>query len=438
MFSIRTDHDAVQGFLEDQAPLVRNRVTIILYFGIFLVPLFGVVDYIIYPEHLRQFMSYRLLTAFLCLLLYFINLRWNLGQHSFYLGVVEFYLVGAIIIAMIVSTRPYTSPYYAGLNLVFIIFCSVLTISTRHLVFHCLTLYLLFVSAVLLTGDASEPHAIRLFLTNNMFVLSTIFIVLTASSVDFRLRKREYLLRQELKQRTTELEQAHEELLRRERLAVLGKLIAVVSHELRNPLGTIRSSLFALGERVRGQDAGIERILDRAERSILRCDKIIEELLDYSRVRSPDLEATEVDPWLDQVLSELIVPEGIVLQRRLAAGVTVQLDRERLRRCVQNVAGNAFQSLLEKRKEGAERAPFELQVASRVHGDRVELSFSDNGTGIAAEQMEKIFQPLYSTRGFGVGLGLTIVKQIMEQHAGGIEIESRLGLGTTVTLWLPV
>lgn len=441
MLSVKTDEDTLQGFLQDQAPLVRSRVTIILYFGIFLVPLFGLVDYIMYPEHLRQFMIYRLLASASCLLLYFINQKWDLAHRSFYLGVVEYYVVGLIIIAMILATSGYTSPYYAGLNLVFIIFCSVLTINTKHLVFHCIILYAILVCSVLLAGKHVEPQEIRLFLTNNMFVISTIFIILLASSVDYNLRWKDYLLRQELRQRTAQLEEAQEELLRQERLAVLGKLVAVVSHEIRNPLGTIRASLFALSERIRGQDPGVERILDRAERSILRCDKIIEELLDYSRRRSPDLEATNIDLWLNEVLNELAIPDGVVLKRQLTSDAIVKLDRERLRRCVQNVVGNASQAILEKRKETAAAEASgcsELKVISRLCYDRVELVFVDTGTGIPEEQMDKIFQPLYSTRGFGVGLGLPIVKQIIEQHFGGIEIESQPGSGTTVTLWLPI
>lgn len=441
MFSVKTDPDALQGFRQDQASLVRSRVKIILYFGIFLVPLFGVVDYVIYPQYIGRFMIYRLAGSALCMLLYRINQKWDLGRRSFYLGVVEFYTVGLIIIAMIATTDGYTSPYYAGLNLVIIIFCSVVPIDTKHLAFHCIVLYAIFVASVLLAGRPAEPEAMRLFVTNNMFVVSTIFVILIASSVDYRLRWRDYLLRQELRQRTVQLEEAQEELLRQERMAVLGKLIAVVSHELRNPLGTIRTSLFAIGERTGGQDPAVERILKRAERNIVRCDTIIEELLDYSRIRSPDLETTQIDSWLAEVLDELAVPEGIVLQRQLTSGATVRLDRERVRRCIQNVVSNASQAMLEKSKTATVAATppgSELKVSSRLSQDRVEMVFLDNGTGIPQEQMDKIFQPLYSTRGFGVGLGLPIVKQIMEQHSGGIEIESQPGAGTTVTLWLPV
>ena len=78
-----------------------------------------------------------------------------------------------------------------------------------------------------------------------------------------------------------------------------------------------------------------------------------------------------------------------------------------------------------------------LAVESRVHQNRVEVVIADNGEGIPQADLEKIYEPLYSTKSFGVGLGLPIVKGIMEQHLGGIDIDSQVGIGTKVTLWLP-
>ena len=78
-----------------------------------------------------------------------------------------------------------------------------------------------------------------------------------------------------------------------------------------------------------------------------------------------------------------------------------------------------------------------LTVESRVHQNRVEVVIADNGEGIPQADLEKIYEPLYSTKSFGVGLGLPIVKGIMEQHLGGIDIDSQVGIGTKVTLWLP-
>ena len=245
-----------------------------------------------------------------------------------------------------------------------------------------------------------------------------------------------------VRERTVQLETAQEELVRRERLATLGRLTATVSHEIRNPLGTIRTSLYSISERSRGKGLGMEKTLDRAERSIVRCDRIIEELMNFTRARDLDPEPTIIDEWLDQTLNEQVIPEGITLTWKPDAGIKILLDREHFRRCLVNVIDNAGKAIEEKREKmittGHEPGVDHLAVESRVMEDRFELLITDTGTGIPSDQLEKIFEPLFSTRGFGIGLGLSIVKQIMEKHRGGIEIESRPDIGTTVTLWLPV
>jgi len=439
MFPSKQDMKLVQDFIEDRGPLVRTRVSVILYFGIFLVPFFGAVDYIMYPQHSREFMTYRLLTSALCGILFVVNRKWNLAYKSFYLAVIEFYVIGCVITRMITVTGGYTSPYYAGLNLVFLIFCSVLTINVKHLAFHSGVLYLIYVGLVVFSGGKPSEQAIRLFLTNNMFIISTILGILVVSEVDYRLRWEEFLLRKKLKERSDQLEAAQEELIRKERLAVLGKLIATVSHELRNPLGTIRSSIFSLGEKLRNRGLGVERILDRADRNVLRCDRIIEELLDYTRTRNPILETTALDEWVEEFLNETVIPDGVILQKDLRSGAKARLDREWLRRCLQNVITNAFQAMLEKMREQPLTTPVKhtLTVSSQLSNERIEIRIADTGTGISDEELPKIFTPLHSTRGFGVGLGLPIVNQLMQSHRGGVEVSSEPGCGTTVTLWLP-
>ena len=240
-------------------------------------------------------------------------------------------------------------------------------------------------------------------------------------------------LEQLVQERAAELETAHQKLLQQQRLATLGQLTATVSHELRNPLGTIRASFFAIAEETHGKELGIEDVLDRAERNILRCDAIIEELLDYARTKETDLSPTRVDEWLAHVLDEQRIPAGIHLKRSLAAGLEIPMDREKLRRCVINLVTNACQAIQEGKQTGGG-----LTVETAGAGNRLEMRFIDSGPGIPPERMEKIFEPLYSTKGFGVGLGLPIVRQIAELHGGGIEIESESGEGTRATLWLPL
>ncbi len=235
-----------------------------------------------------------------------------------------------------------------------------------------------------------------------------------------------------VRERTAALEATQAELLRQERLAALGQLIATVSHELRNPLGTVRTSVFSLGERLTDTEPAVQRAIARAERNILRCDRIIEELLDYTRTNRPELQTLRIDAWLADALAELDLPPTVQCTQRLATGATVRADPERLRRAVTNIVQNALHALEDPAAVGDN-----MGIETGVSEGRVLIRVVDRGPGMPAEQLEQVFEPLYSTRSFGVGLGLPIVRQIMEQHAGGVEIESEPGQGTTVTLWLP-
>jgi PAS domain S-box-containing protein len=237
----------------------------------------------------------------------------------------------------------------------------------------------------------------------------------------------------------TERKRLESELLRQERMATLGQLTATVSHELRNPLGVIRTSAFVLREGLNGEAPNIRRSLERIERSVVRCDRIIDELLDFTRISDLVLEPTAIDAWLEETLNEQVMPPGVALRLELAMpDMAVPFDRDRFRRAIINVFDNGYQAIIGKGREDTDSAEHSLTVRTRKHDGRVEVIFEDTGPGIAPEVYEHIFEPLFSTKGFGVGLGLPVVKQIMEQHGGGIEIESEEGRGARVCLWLPI
>jgi C4-dicarboxylate-specific signal transduction histidine kinase len=245
-------------------------------------------------------------------------------------------------------------------------------------------------------------------------------------------------LEHRVEERTAELHQAQGELLRRERLAALGQLTATVSHELRNPLGAIRTAVYLIRGRTDDKGLGVEAALERADRSITRCDNIITELLDFTRTTDLSLENFRIGDWLDRLLYEQNTPEGITVRNEMTArDLEVAFDEDRFRRVVINVFNNACEAMSED-YERTGRQDYMLGITSRVSEDRLELVFHDNGPGIAPDTLEKIWEPLFSTKSFGVGLGLPTVKQIMEQHGGGIDITSNLGQGTDVVLWLPL
>jgi signal transduction histidine kinase len=246
-------------------------------------------------------------------------------------------------------------------------------------------------------------------------------------------------LERRVEQRTAELHSVQEELLRKERLATLGQLTATVSHELRNPLGVIRNTMFTITEAVQASGLKLERALGRIERSIGRCDTIITDLLDYTRIRELQRDQYMIDTWLGEVLDEQRIPDRIELVRDFATGDrAVSFDADRFRRVIINLVDNAAQAIEGGREQAIVALPQRITVRTRIAGGRLEIEIADSGPGIPPNVFERIFEPLFSTKGFGVGLGLPTVKQIMEHHGGGIELTSEPGQGTQAVIWLPL
>lgn len=270
-------------------------------------------------------------------------------------------------------------------------------------------------------------------------VIITVHDITDLKNTSEELKKHRQHLQELVAERTAELESAQQELLRNERLSVLGQLTATVGHELRNPLSAILPAVYLLKMHMQSDDKRVTSALERIERNTGRCDKIIAELLDFTRMTDFALQPLSFDAWLAEVLDEQTVPEGLTVRRELnLAGAVVRIDPDRLRRAVINVYDNACQAMArEDNPNGITPAPC-LTVSTRSINNRIEIRIRDNGNGIPADVLPRIFEPLYSTKSFGMGLGLPTVKQIMTQHGGDIEIDSNGGHGTCVTLWLPL
>lgn len=234
--------------------------------------------------------------------------------------------------------------------------------------------------------------------------------------------------------RTKELKSAQEELVRQARLAAMGQLTATVAHEIRNPLGTVQTSIFSIGDAIkRNEMERVDRALRLAARNIRRCDGIITELLDFTRQKKLKLAPIDIDVWLEGLMDQQKLPEEIEYKPEMNSGILIPFDPEYFRRAVINIVSNAVQAMAE------EEAPVKgLKVKTAVAGNRLEIRVIDTGPGIPSDIREKIFDPLFSTKSFGVGLGLAIVEDIMAAHGGGVEIESEPGRRTEVLLWLPV
>jgi PAS domain S-box-containing protein len=242
-------------------------------------------------------------------------------------------------------------------------------------------------------------------------------------------------LERRVEERTRELRTAQDELLKKERLSTLGQLTATVAHELRNPMSAIRNTAYVLREAAGPNAPQFERPLARMERSIMRCENLIADLLDFTRPKEPNKQKLHLNTWLADILDDQKMSDGIGLDRRFAAAdIVVALDPEQFRRVIINIIENAVQAIGINDDGGYERRVTVSTVASEF----AEIRIEDTGPGISADILPRIFDPLFSTKSFGTGLGLPTVKKIVEQHDGTIEIASEAGRGASVLIRLPV
>jgi len=236
-------------------------------------------------------------------------------------------------------------------------------------------------------------------------------------------------LEEMVKERTRELQDAQQELLRKEKLAAIGLLAGSVGHDLRNPLGVISNSTYYLNMKLKDADEKVKKHLDILQREVRGANNIITDLLDFSRTREPSLAKGDANNILKDVLAEITLPENIALETQLDENLPrIRLDADQIGRVCQNIISNMIQAMPEGGK---------LKIKTRAGADFIEIIFQDTGKGIPKENLEKIFAPLFSTMANGIGLGLAIVKDLVEGHKGKIEVESEFGKGTRFTVKLP-
>lgn len=227
------------------------------------------------------------------------------------------------------------------------------------------------------------------------------------------------------------LREAQEALIQSERLAGVGRLAAGLAHELGNPLTAVRSYLEVMRLEVpSAQKSGLGDLVQRCSREVERMHVLLRDMLDFSRPGRPfqrvDMAALLRD--LEQSLPLLPVFRGVRLEV-VEAPVEAWGDPGRLRQAVLNLARNAAEA-------GAARVRLS---AARREGGGVVVRCEDDGAGIPEENLGRLFEPFFTTRptGQGTGLGLWVVHQVLEQHGGWVEVESRVGEGATFCLHLP-
>jgi len=248
--------------------------------------------------------------------------------------------------------------------------------------------------------------------------------------------------KEELRASNEELQAAHdklletqEQLIRSEKLAAIGQLAGGVGHELRNPLGAIKNAGFYIRRRVTNTDLPtteprVMEFLDIIEEEVNSANKVITDLLGFSRVAKPTVTPANIAGIIEDALRYTPVPENVELIKDINNALPmVMVDGDQIKQVFLNIALNALQAM------GEEGGRLEIRAADK--GKFVEVEFIDTGGGIPDSIKNKIFDPLFTTKAKGVGLGLSVCKTIIERHQGDIKMKSQAGKGTTFTLSLP-
>jgi len=234
--------------------------------------------------------------------------------------------------------------------------------------------------------------------------------------------------------RAEERQRLQQKLSQNKRLATLGKMVASVSHEIKNPLGIVRSTADILGKRLKVLAPGNEYLANIIVDETGRLDGIVREFLDFARPQMPRLVLGGVNEVVEKVLKFMeseFASSGIEVECDLGKKMPqVRIDQDMLYRAFLNIFMNSAQAMPDGGK---------LTVSSswRRNPPAVIVRVDDTGSGMSEEKKEHIFTPFYTDKNRGTGLGLAIVKNIIDSHQGVIEVESKEGEGTGFTITLP-
>jgi signal transduction histidine kinase len=231
-----------------------------------------------------------------------------------------------------------------------------------------------------------------------------------------------------LNRRAEERKRLEVKLQETERMAALGRMVASVSHEIKTPLGIIRSTGELLGSNLE-EDETCNRLTGVIVEECSRLNRIVTEFLDFARPLEPSLRSCQVGEVLERVINALepeLDRQGIGLEKELRDGPEAKADPDLLYRAFLNVLVNAIQAMpnggrIRVKAEPAPRRSWRVEVA-------------DSGVGISAQEQERVFEPFFTLKEKGSGLGLSIVKSIIEAHQGRIEISSEPDQGTRVVM----
>lgn len=261
-----------------------------------------------------------------------------------------------------------------------------------------------------------------LIITTAFFSSLLLFLILT-----FFIRMADKIITM----RAEEKEKLERELHQSEKLAGMGRVVAGIAHEIRNPLGIIQSSAELLMKKAKAEESSEVRILSAMHDEIKRLGRTVNDFLDYARPKNPEKTKLDLSELLDQALvfmEEEMKARNIQVVRQYAPGIFVRGDRDLLYRAVYNILANAVQAL----DDGGV-----IRISGYGEVGGVLLTVTDNGPGFPKEALGKLADPFFTTKDNGTGLGLAIVSTILDGHGGDISFTNEPDGGARVEMFIP-
>jgi len=236
-------------------------------------------------------------------------------------------------------------------------------------------------------------------------------------------------LEKKIEERTKDLRSAQEKLIRSEKLAALGKVAGSLSHELRNPLGVISNAIYYLtSPGITIDSAKLDKYLNIMKSQIHDANSIIETALEFARPKSMVFKKNNLNECIDKALDKLNLPEHITIKKNYGQNLDVVFDASYMQQAIIDIVKNSIEAI---EREGL------IEIATLREVSNVKIIISDNGKGIDQNDIDLIFEPLFSRKSRGVGLGLSTVKDIISAHNGAVAAESAPGSGAKIIIIFP-
>jgi PAS domain S-box-containing protein len=230
--------------------------------------------------------------------------------------------------------------------------------------------------------------------------------------------------------RTKDLTDAQDQLVRKERLAILGQLAGGISHELRNPLGAINNAVYYLNMVLENPSDEVKESLDIIRKEVSTSNNIITSLLDFARPYTPIMKPIDTNEIISSVLDRIAPPPNITVEFDPVEDLPRSMgDPDKIKQALVNIVQNAYQAM-------SDGGNLRISVALGDPG-QIEILISDTGVGMSEDVLAKIFEPLFTTKAKGIGLGLSLTKTLIEMNKGIINVTTKEGEGSTFIITLP-